>query len=63
VTEARRALAARDTQRIRSVAHELRDAAPPKDALARASSGTLMAAASVIDAARRAFEPVMENVS
>jgi uncharacterized membrane protein YccC len=63
VTEARRALGARDTQRIRRVAHELRDAAPPKDALARASSGTLMVAASVIDATRRAFEPVMENVS
>jgi uncharacterized membrane protein YccC len=59
--EARCALSARDTQRLRLVAHALRNTASPKDALARASGGTLMVAASVIDTAKHAFEPVMER--
>jgi hypothetical protein len=61
--KAKSALSARDTQRIRSVAHELRVAAPAEDALARATSEALIVASVVIDAARHAFEPVMEKAS
>jgi uncharacterized membrane protein YccC len=59
--EARQALSARDTQRIRRVARDLRQATSADDALARATSGALVLAGIVIDAARYGAPPDTEN--
>ena len=59
--EGRRALAERDTQRMRGLGGDLQIAASTKDALATAASGALMVAAIVLDAPGCRFEPVTEN--
>ena len=59
--EGRRALAERDTQRMRGLGGDLQIAASTKDALATAASGALMVAAIVLDAPGHRFEPVTEN--
>jgi uncharacterized membrane protein YccC len=58
--EAMVALAAEDTQRLRDVGLALKDAGSDGNALAQETSGELVLAASVIDAARRAAPPAME---
>jgi hypothetical protein len=59
--EGRRALAARDTQRMRGLGGDLRIAASPEDAFARAASGALIVAAIVLDAPGRPYKPVTEK--
>jgi uncharacterized membrane protein YccC len=59
--EGRKALAERDTQRMRGLGADLQIAASARDALATAASGALMVAAVVLDAPGRRFEPVTEN--
>jgi hypothetical protein len=59
--EARRALSARDTQRIREVARGLRNAASTEDALISATSGALVLAGVAMDASGHASEPITEN--
>lgn len=59
--EARRALAARDTQSIRKVARDLRHAASAEDGLTNATSGALILVGVTMDAARRASELVREK--
>jgi uncharacterized membrane protein YccC len=59
--EGRRALAERDTQRMRGLGGDLQIAASAKDALATATSGALILAAVVLDAPRHPFEPVTER--
>jgi uncharacterized membrane protein YccC len=59
--EARKALAAEDTRRLRDVGLALKDAASAESALAEEISGGLMLAAAVIDAARHAAPPAMET--
>ena len=61
--EARTALSARDTQRIRGVARDLRDAASAEDALTSATSGALFLAGVAMDSARHASEAFMEKVT
>jgi uncharacterized membrane protein YccC len=56
--EARRALAARDSQAIRAMARDLRHAASGKDALTNATGGALFLAGLAMDAAR---QPVREK--
>lgn len=59
--EGRQALWARDTQRIHRVASDLRQAASANDALAKATSGALVLAGIIIDAARHGTPPITEN--
>jgi uncharacterized membrane protein YccC len=59
--EAMVALAVEDTQRLRDVGLVLKDAGSDGNALAQETSGELVLAASVIDAARRAAPPAMET--
>jgi uncharacterized membrane protein YccC len=59
--EAWRALSARDTQRIREVARDLRNAASAEDALISATSGALVLAGVALDASGHGSEPLMEN--
>jgi uncharacterized membrane protein YccC len=61
--EAMVALAAEDTQRLRDMGLNLRDAVGAGSALAEEISGELVLAAIVIDAARHAAPPAMETVS
>jgi uncharacterized membrane protein YccC len=58
--EAGRALAARDTQSIREMARDLRNAASAEDPLASATSGTLVLAGVAIDGTERTLEPITE---
>ena len=59
--EAWTALSARNTQRIREVARDLRNAASAEDALISATSGALVLAGVAMDASGHASEPIMEN--
>ena len=61
--EAKEALAAEDTQRLREVGLKLKDVCGAGSTFADESSGELLLAAIVIDAARRAAPPAMETVS
>ena len=61
--EAQEALAAEDTQRLRDMDLNLKDAVGAGSALAQEISGELLLAAIVIDAARHAAPPAMETVS
>jgi len=62
-SEAEEALAAEDTQRLREVGLNLKDVGGAGSAFAEESSGELVLAAIVIDAARHAAPPAMETVS
>jgi hypothetical protein len=59
--EGRRALAERDTRRMRELGQGLQNAASAEDAFARAASGALVLAAVVLDAPGRPFERVTEK--
>jgi uncharacterized membrane protein YccC len=59
--EGRRALAERDTRRMRGLGQSLQNAAFAEDAFARATSGALILAAIVLDAPGRPYEPVTEK--
>jgi hypothetical protein len=59
--EGRRALAERDTRRMRELGQDLQSAVFAEDESARAASGTLVLTSAVLDAAGRAFEPVTEK--
>jgi len=61
--EAEEALAVEDTQRLRDMGLNLRDAVGAGSAFAQEISGELVLAAIVIDAARHAAPPAMETVS
>jgi uncharacterized membrane protein YccC len=61
VLEGRRALAERDTRRMRGLGQSLQNAAFVEDALARATSGALILAAIVLDAPGHHFESVTEK--
>jgi uncharacterized membrane protein YccC len=61
--EGRRALAERDTRRMRGLRQSLQNAAIAEDAFARAASGALILAAIVLDAPGRPYEPVTEERS
>jgi hypothetical protein len=61
--EAEDALAVEDTQRLRDMGLNLKDAVGAGSALAEEISGELLLAAIVIDAARYAAPPAMETVS
>jgi hypothetical protein len=59
--EAWGALSARDTQRIREVARDLRNAASAEDPLISATSGALVLAGVAMDAAGHSSEPMTEK--
>jgi uncharacterized membrane protein YccC len=59
--EGRRALVARDTQRMLGLGGDLQMAASADDAFATAASGALIVAATVLDAAGHPLEPVTEK--
>ena len=61
--DAQEALAAEDTQRLRDVGLNLKDAASGGRALADEIRGELVLAAVVIDALRHAAPPAMETIS